>query len=853
MNKYLLLYLVLITFALSIPSFDLIGQGTAQGLVVDKASKESLIGVNIIEKGITNGTASDAQGRFSLTASKNYPFTLEVSFLGYRKLEVLVTGPQDLSIALEPSTAVLGEYIVSARRRMETAQSVPIAISVIGGSYVEDAQAFNVNRIKELVPTVQLYSQNPRNTSLNIRGLGSPFGLTNDGLDPGVGFYVDGVYYARPAATTLDFIDIDQIEVLRGPQGTLFGKNTTSGAFNITTRKPEFTPSAMIETSYGNYNFVQARASVSGALNDQWAARISFSGTQRDGTIENIRKEQMLNDLNNVGVRGQLLFKPSDKLEVLFAGDFSRQRPDGYAQIVAGVTRTQRAEWRQFDNIISDLNYQLPTTNPFDRIVDHDGVWKSGQDFGGASINVDYKLGGGTLTSTTAWRFWDWMPSNDRDYLGLAVTTLSQAPSIHNQLSQELRYAGNISDKISGVIGVFAIGQDLKSNDFHREEAGPDAWRFVQNNQDPLWETPGLLDGYGLQTKNRLQSFSGAIFGQLDWAITERLKLLPGLRLNYDQKSVQLDRSPYGGLQTEDPALIALQRRVYNAQSFDVEVDETNLSGQLSIAYEFSDKVNSFATYSTNFKPVGVNLGGLPREDGRTMTELARVNPEYVTHFELGFKTSPSQSSTLNLIFHTTDIRDYQTVVQVPDPAVQRGYLANAEQVRVSGVELDFNIRLSNNFTLYTAVAYTDGRYISFPNAPIPLEETGSDVAFKDISGERLPGISEWAGSILGEYSFPGKFISSKGDYFWGVDTYFRSDFSSDASPSTVLNVEGYALVNSRLGFRASEGISVFVWTRNIFDNNYFEMLLPGGNGAGHYAGVLGDPRTYGITLRYAI
>src|SRR5690606_27214066 len=127
--------------------------------------------------------------------------------------------------------------VTAARRREEAVQDVPIPISIVDGGLIADAGAFNVNRVKELIPTVQLYSSNPRNTGVNIRGLGSPFGLTNDGIEPGVGFYVDGVLYARPAATMFDFIDVERIEVLRGPQGTLFGKNTTAGAILVTTRK----------------------------------------------------------------------------------------------------------------------------------------------------------------------------------------------------------------------------------------------------------------------------------------------------------------------------------------------------------------------------------------------------------------------------------------------------------------------------------------------------------------------------------------------------------------------------------------------------------------------------------------
>src|SRR5690606_13935267 len=133
--------------------------------------------------------------------------------------------------------------------RLEQTQDIPIPVSIVRSATIEDAGASTVTGLKELVPSVQLYSSNPRNTTLNIRGLGSTDGLTNDGIDPGVGFYLDGVYLARPAATALDFIDVEQIEVLRGPQGTLFGKNTTSGAFNITSRLPEFTPRGNFELS----------------------------------------------------------------------------------------------------------------------------------------------------------------------------------------------------------------------------------------------------------------------------------------------------------------------------------------------------------------------------------------------------------------------------------------------------------------------------------------------------------------------------------------------------------------------------------------------------------------------------
>jgi iron complex outermembrane receptor protein len=829
-------------------------QQAVVGVVKDGAGAP-VAGANVIIKGTKLFAVTESSGRFTLAAGQAPPFTVRISSVGFKAQEIQVSQlpAPPLEVKLLDDN-VLNEVVVTARRRAETAQEVPIPISVVSGAAVEETGAFNVNRIKELVPTVQLYSSNPRNTTLNIRGLGSTFGLTNDGIDPGVGFYVDGVYFARPAATTLDFIDIEQIEVLRGPQGTLFGKNTTAGAFNVTTRRPSFTPGANFEVSYGNYGFIQAKSSITGPLGKKFAGRVSFSGTQRDGVLYNVATQKHLNDLNNLGIRAQLLFTPSDKVKILLIGDATDQNPDGYAQVVAGVAPTLRPGYRQFEQIIADLNYDLPSRNPFDRQVDHNTTWRSGNELGGVSLNVDAEIGPGTLTSTTAWRYWNWDPSNDRDFTALPVLSLSQATSKHQQWTQEVRYAGDLSSRLGGVIGVFAIGQDLKTDPYHTEESGAAQWRFSQSSTSPLWQTPGLFDGYGIRTTSRLQTFGAAVFGQLDWAITKNIHLLPGLRYNYDQKEVDFNRQTYGGLETSDPALLALKRAVYTDQAFTADVDESNLSGQLTLTYKPAPNINSFVTYSTSFKPVGVNLGGLPTANGEVMTDLARVKPEYVNHVEVGVKTTPTAQSTLNVVFHNTDIRDFQTQVQTAEVGVNRGYLANAERVRVFGVELDGNIRLGAHLSVNGAVAYTDGKYVSFTNAPVPLEETGGESAFKDISGGDLPGISKWAGSLGGELtSNPGKIFGQQGKFFLAVDSYSRSSFSSSPSPSRYLNIGGYALVNGRAGFRATEGLSFFVWGRNLLDRDYFEQLLPAAGNAGHFAGVLGDPRTYGVTLRYSL
>lgn len=841
MKTKLLVLLVLISGGLGVKA------QTIHGKVTDD-SGQAIPNVRITRLTDGKNYLSDSLGQFSVEGGELTALVLRFQASGFKSFNrEIKPGETNLNVVLKDEA--LSEVVVSARRREESAQDLPLSIAVVSGATVSESGSFNVNRVKELVPSVQLYSSNPRNTTLNIRGLGSTFGLTNDGIDPGVGFYVDGVYYARPAATTLDFIDVEQIEVLRGPQGTLFGKNTTAGSFNITTKKPAFTTGANFELSYGNYGYIQAKASVTGPISKKIAARASFSGTQRDGTIYNVSTGRYTNELNNQGTRIQFLYQPTEKISLVLSGDYSRQRPDGYAQVIAGIVTTKRAAYRQFNQIIADLNYRLPTDNAFDRKIDHNTTWKSNQDLGGTSLNVDFKVGKGKITSTTAWRFWNWDPSNDRDFTGLDVLRISQAPSKHQQWLQEVRYAGDWAKWLSGVAGVYVIGQELKGS--QQEESGKDQWRFAKSSTSSLWETPGLFEGYGIRTKSKMNSWSGAVFGQLDWKVTRKIHVLTGLRFNYDSKEVYFDRKTYGGLQTTDPALIALKKQVYTDQNFHAKTENSNLSGQLTFSYKPIRQLAAYATFSTAYKPVGLNLGGLPTESGRVMTELAVVKPEFVRHAEIGLKTSPTKYITVNFTAYHTEIKDYQTQVQTAEVGVNRGYLANAEKVRVRGLELDGNVRFNEFISIYANVAYTEGKYVKFQNAPVPLEETGGANSFKDVSGSRLPGISRWIGSLGVDLSLKGNLMHWDGRFFLAIDSYSRSSFSSSSSESAYLNVSGYSLLNGRIGFRANQGVSLFVWARNMLNKNYYEQLLVAAGNAGQFAGVLGDPATCGITVKY--
>jgi iron complex outermembrane receptor protein len=862
---------LLLTFLLfsSIASF---AQKALTGIVKD--SKGAPVPhANVLIRGTKVGVSADENGLFSITPTVEAPFYIRISSVGFKPQDFQIITVQDTPTNFElVSDDQLTEIVVTSRRRKELLQDVPIPISVVGGKQIDEAGAFNVNLVKQFVPSLQLYTSNPRNTGINIRGIGSPFGLTNDGLDPGVGVYVDGVYYARPAVATFDFIDIENIEVLRGPQGTLFGKNTAAGAFNITTRKPSFSPGLTFETSFGNYGYVQAKAAVTGPLSKNIAARISFSGTQRDGLVDNVRTGRATNDLNNLGARVQFLYTPSDNVSITLSGDASDQKPDGYAQVVAGVAPTKRAAYRQFNAIVADLGYTLPSLNAFDRVIDHDTPWRSGNQLGGVSLNGDFKIGPGTLTSTTAYRYWNWDPSNDRDFTGLPVLQKSQNPSKHHNWSQEVRYAGQFAEKLSGVVGLFYLDQAVKTTG--TEESGSAQARFSKSStgnnantpgttNDQLWATPGLLEGYGIYTNSSIKSKSAAAFASVDYELVKGLHIIPGARINYDKKDVFYDRVAKGGLDIANSPystavkaeLVKIKNGVYSSQNYATNIDEKNFTYSITAAYRPNTKLNAFATYSTSYKPVGVNVAGLPSpEAGKTILDYAVIKPEKTKHVEFGVKSTPLTNLILNITFHNSDIDNYQTNVQSADLTVNRGYIANAEKVNVKGLEFDGSYRATQNFSFYGSVAYTDAKYVKFTNAPLPLEETGLLPPFKDISGAKLPGVSKWAGSIGGEFATDAEFLNNAASkFFVAADGSFRSSFSSSASPSAYLNIAGYGLLNGRVGFKTIHGLGAYVWGRNILNQNYFEQLLPAGGNAGHYAGVLGDQRTYGITLRYTL
>ncbi|WP_176498780.1 TonB-dependent receptor [Sphingomonas sp. HMP9] len=768
-----------------------------------------------------------------------------------------------------------GDIVVTARRRAETIQTVPIAMSVIGGTALAETGAYNVSRLTQLQPTLQFYSTNPRNSAANIRGLGAPFGLTNDGIEQGVGIYVDQVYYSRIASATFDFTDTERIEVLRGPQGTLYGKNTTAGAINITTRKPSFTLEARIELTTGNYQFIQAKASVSGPLiPDKLAIRLSAAVTERDGTIHNVITGKDLNAQDNKSVRGQLYWKPTDTLDLALSGDYGQQNPNCCVQYYARTGATQRPLTRQYAALAAAQGYVVPSTNAFDRVTDVDTPLRAKQELGGVSLLGNLDLGAATITSVSAWRFWHWDPSNDRDFIGLPITTVSANPSQQTQYSQELRIASNGKHTLDYVLGAFYFYQTIDTQGLQVQ--GPAASAFLLSPTSAGGKDPATLNGLTARNTIGFTNTSAALFGKLTWNVSDRFQIAPGLRLNYDKKKgdyVSVVTTGAGELVTSN-ARFNDQRGVLAPQSYQPDFDNWNLSGDITAAYTVTSDIHAYATYARSYKSGGINLSGLPLDGSNNpILSAATVKPEKVNHFELGLKTQfLDRRLTLNLAGFWTEISDYQATVTNGQLGVLRGYLANAGKVRTRGLEFDSAFRPTDRFSVYANGAYTDAKYVKFVDAPCPPELSGGTTADAthpasqagqagtstapsyspqncDISGQRLPGVSKWAFSYGAEYDLPATLGGIDGQVYLGYDGSYRSTFSSNPSRSLYTDIKGYALSNFRLGFKAKDSWNVFGWLRNAFDHNYYEVLALQSGSTGLVVGQPGDPRTYGLTV----
>jgi iron complex outermembrane recepter protein len=746
----------------------------------------------------------------------------------------------------------LQSVIVTARLRREDAEQIPVALSVVDSRLLDATGSFNVSQVTQLVPSMNYSSPNPRNTALTIRGLGSSvvaIAQANDGLEPGVGFYVDQVYHARPATAAFDLLDLARVEVLRGPQGTLFGKNTTAGAVNLVTQAPSFDTQVRGEASAGDDGYEQAKVAISGALvGDTLAGRLSAATTQRDGLLHNATTGNLDNNVDNAAIRGQLLYQVRENLSLRLTGDYSSVDTTCCTQVYVRVGATLKSPSRQYPALAAGLGYAPPSLNPYDFLTDIDSALKVSSHEGGVSAIADLNLGPFTLTSVSAWRFWDWAAANDRDYTRLNIQTIQGIPSRQDQFSQELRIASDSHGAIDTVAGLFAFTQTIKGNPVTAYGSQATYWLLGPTPTYPS----NLLDGYRSDGHTRYEANSFAGFGEGIWHATRRLDVTAGLRYTYEDNNGSYNTAVSGGLATNVTALVNAKLSILRPQSYSASDADGSLSGRLNATWHWNEVVMSYLSVARVEKSGGINMSGLPlTATNQPALTAAVIKPEHDTTIEAGVKSLLFEDRVLlNADVYETRVHDFQANVVDTGPGALRGYLANIDLVRVRGMELDAQWQVVSHLTSHLSASWTDGRMLSYHNGQCPLELIASTTTVCDLSGKGLPGLPKWAVSIGGEFTEPVAVGRSGGSMFTRIDASARSWIYGDSSDSKYAVISGYGIVNASVGFRQNGPWELFLWWRNLFNKEYLQNVTVQAGNSGLIVGTPGDPRTMGVTLR---
>jgi iron complex outermembrane receptor protein len=759
-------------------------------------------------------------------------------------------------------TASLVPVVITARHRAERVQSVPVPITVIDANQIKTVGSSNLNKLQQLVPSLTVASFNPRNTSLTIRGLGSVPNLANDGLEGGVGTYVDGVLLARPAQNVFDFPDIQDIEVLRGPQGTLFGKNTVAGAINITTRLPSFTPEVDGSISYGTQNYVQLKASASSALfgSDKLAFRLSIQGTQHDGYIKNITNDETYSNQNDKGVRAQILYDATPDLTIRAIFDYSHQHenccvnlPDGFVTNFANGAPLPTAENAQY--LYQHLfNYAVPTTNPFKRITDVDSPVYYDMETGGGSIQADYNLHGFTLTSISAVRYWNWYPHNDLDSTGLPLLTASNTTDYQRQVSQELRVVSPIGGPVDYTGGLYYFYQSI--NDQSLETLGSDAAAILTGTTSGLTYNAYnyAVNGFSQDSNGVYDTNSLASYGQATWHVLPKLDITGGLRYTYEAKTGSFDQVQQGGTSLSEipapyrSAVTAIRNGFSPVTSYNVSTYNSMPAGLLTVSYKPIQNILTYVTYSHGAKSAGINLVSSP-----TVPKV--VAPETIDNYEIGFK------STLldDRLFFDADAfweenKNYQGTLIGNSGNSEFTYISNIPKVRSRGVEVDSRAQPTPNLNLFFSGIYDNAYYESNPSAPCPIELANTGTSC-NLTGRPLVGVSTWTGSFGGEYDYPlPHFGSREVIAYAGGNVLLKSGFYSGADDSKYSFIPGYGIGNIDFGFKSANGAwDLSGWIHNVTDSHYYLYRGASGNGSFPTYNLIiaqvGDPISGGVTL----
>jgi len=769
--------------------------------------------------------------------------------------------PQPVALTPPPAANASGlqDVVITARHRTERAQSVPISLTTIDSKQIKNLGSLNLGQIKQLVPSLTISGFNARNVGVNIRDLGAVGFTGYDGLEAGVGIYVDGVLIGRNVAATFDMPDIEDIEVLRGPQGTLFGKNTVAGAISVTTRLPKFKPEAEFSASYGNYNYWQFKGYATSAIGDSNNAAVSLSvhGTQNDGFVKDIVTGQRYYNTDDKGLRTQVLLEPNSNLTVRIIADYDHSDSNCCIYGPAGVVTHYENGAPITPSIIgpggryATVGYTLPTLNLFKRITDIIGYQHLASETAGLSLQADYDLSGFTLTSITASSYYNWYPHYDVGGVGIPLLEGNNSnTTFQRQFSQELRATSPLGGRIDYAGGLYFFYQQL--TDTWAGIYGPDAADIISgsNSNAAYHNDEAALDGAGPVYNDIPSTYSGAAYGQATYHITPTLDITGGARLTYEDKTgtfyeAQQDGLPYASL---TPAQQAIRNAYIPVLSYKLQHSDILPGGLVTLSYKPNPDILAYTTYSHGEKSAGLNFIA-------SLTTPKIVAPEKLDNFEAGIKSTLLNGHLLldGDGFWDEDT-DYQSTITRPinTQGTLAAFLASVPKVRSRGLEFDAHALLGENLTLFASGLYDDAVYESDPSAPCPIELSNVKTVCS-LTGRPLSVASKWTGSFGGEYDYPvGEIRGRQAVVYFGGNAQLRSGFYSNGDDSKYSFVPGYGIGNLTFGVRQSNGgWDLSGWVHNFTDEHYYVYRSVTGS-FGLYNlvyGQAGDPLTFGVTL----
>lgn len=735
--------------------------------------------------------------------------------------------------ASRQTVGAVEEIVVRARRRDEFLEDTPVAVTALSPRTLSEHVVVQLDDVQDLVPNAVFRLGPAGSQNIRIRGVGT--GNRSLAFDPGVGIYVDGVFLPRAIGTIIDIIDVEQIEVLRGPQGTLFGKNTVGGAVNVTTIKPTDVLEGSVLVRPGNLGTIDTRLMMNVPIvEDTLAARFAFASTNRDGYVYNRFRDDGLSDRHSIAFLGSLRYRPVDDLTIDVTGTWAHQRSrslGGQCVFVREVGTAALAPPGFYPNCRESQPFDVEADTLQIANDETYGVWGiANWDVGDAG-----PLENLNVRSLTSWREQRPRYRFDLDNTKFFVAQISTAggsiadgePGFQRQVSQELQANGQALDgRLSYVGGFFAFWED-------------------GNQNESVFALPDTLNQL-TQSNISIDNFTWALFGQATADLTDWMSLTGGIRYTEDTKRLDFEQ---GDPRADFPASTQSGGRTFPAWT---PMGSLALTAPEDWIYEAQlDHLMGYFTYSRGFKGGGFNaVSGSETAEGVDFS----FEPETLDNFELGLKTIAADGRlTLNLAFFLGKYDDIQETSfrDIGDDSgnLQRLTL-NAAEATIQGIEAEVQLLPAEGWQVSGNIGYLDARYDSFPDGFSDLD--GQPI---DRSGQRLRGVPELQSFLAVQYSFALDDLGPEWLEGWltpRVEWTYQGSILMLGPEVPAATQRGVNLLNARLSYDfAGDRAQVALWAKNLTDQAYFDSALPLVSTFGTFSRYYEPPRTFGAEISY--